>query len=66
MILHLGKEWNETVLVNIGGKSASSKVYVPFTIHHGVYNEVEIITYFLFVICLVMSIYIIDKAYNLK
>jgi len=56
MIPYLSEEWNETVLVNIGGKS--DKTWVPMIINHGVYTDTDIFIILFAVICIVIMIYI--------
>jgi hypothetical protein len=58
MIFRIGKQWNETVWVNVGGRTIGTKKYVQMTIHHGVYTETEIIIILAVVISLLYMFYI--------
>jgi hypothetical protein len=64
MNIHFGKEWNETVLVNIGGKSASSKEWVPTVIHHGIYTGTDILIIVFLLICVLLMFYFTFKNYK--
>lgn len=59
--LNIGKEWNETVLVNIGGKSSWDKHYVPMVIHHESY---EFAIYFFIMVVIIILIYNIFKDWR--
>ena len=63
-MIYIGRQWNETVLVNIGGKSYWDKQYTSVTIHHGVYTEIELLLYFAAIVFVIVEVYLIYRDWK--